>query len=157
MARAQPQVSAQTRAISHAHVACALARPARRRDLITDLQKAGVIGDPLFNTNWKGATPPWDAGRNWTVSTRFDYPVPPAGTAAHLVFDSIKMGADIYLNGAYLGTSTDQFLRLTYDVTARLNPSGAGNVLNVTLRPTRDSSNSDGRFMGCSGGWDWAP
>jgi beta-mannosidase len=60
------------------------------------------------------------------------------------------MGARISLNGRVLGNSTDQFLRLKFPVGSLLTP--AANTLKVEfLRqiPTH------GRFMACSGGWDW--
>lgn len=44
-------------------------------DLITDLENGGLIGDPLFELNFK--TPVWDYG-NWTYTC-----VSGAGWAAH--------------------------------------------------------------------------
>ena len=63
-------------------------------DLITDLQLAGLIGDPLYELNWKNATL-WD-GRVWTYTTSFSLDAASlAGIAAGtsdtlLVFDGVK-------------------------------------------------------------------
>ena len=128
------------------------------QDVITDLQRAGVIGDPLTDTNWKNTT--WFNG-DWAYSKTFSWPPPQQSLPAHatasgadvlLVFEGIKMGARISLNGHVLGNSTDQFLRLKFPVGPLLKPTD--NMLQVEfLRqiPTH------GRFMACSGGWDWAP
>eukprot|EP01047_Picozoa_sp_COSAG01_P000929 COSAG01_NODE_19_length_39011_cov_38.134968_3_plen_161_part_00 len=88
-------------------------------DLVTDLERAGKIGDPLFERNFKSLL--WDAS-NWTFSTQFPTSQPmmrvmTAATAAaagghvYLVLDGVKMGAEVYLNGHQLGTVSDQFLR----------------------------------------------
>ena len=77
-----------------------------------------------------------------------------------LVFDGIKMGANIYVNGVQLGTATDQFLRYSFPLVASgaLLDNGAGASTKHTLTVSFDPAiNTDGRFMACSGGWDWAP
>ena len=96
-------------------------------DLVTDLQRAGVIEDPLFGANFKNASV-WN-GPQWNYTTTFHRPrlrgagTPSEGSskgtsgkgtasavdhtvdALHhavdhlLVFDGVKMGAKIYLNG----------------------------------------------------------
>lgn len=78
---------------------------------------------------------------------------PEPGVAALLVFDGVKMGATLSLNGVELGTFTDQFLRYQFDITASLQSS---NTIEVTF-PKNNSIPTEGRFMACSGGWDWAP
>lgn len=122
-------------------------------DIITDLEAASVIGDPLYERNWKSAI--WDEG-NWSYVLTFDrsaaFP-PTAGLGAVLlVFDGIKMGAHVSLNGVYLGSASDQFLRYIFEVPpAQLQ--ARGNVLSVTFVPSSDPINKDNRFMSCSGGW----
>lgn len=115
-------------------------------DVITDLQRAGMINDPLTDTNWKNTT--WFNGE-WTYSKTFAWSPPPHATAAGgevlLVFEGVKMGARISLNEHVLGNSTDQFLRLKFSVGDLLKP--AANMLKVEfLRqiPTH------GRFMACA-------
>lgn len=78
---------------------------------------------------------------------------PESGVAALLVFDGVKMGATLTFNGVELGTFTDQFLRYQFDVTNSLKSS---NTIEVTF-PKNNSIPTEGRFMACSGGWDWAP
>ena len=125
-------------------------------DIITDLEAASVIGDPLYERNWKNAI--WDM-ENWTYALTFDLSPdfsPPGGLgAALLVFDGIKMGAHVSLNGAYIGAASDQFLRYIFELPqALLQPRG--NVLSVVFVPSSDPINADNRFMSCSGGWDWS-
>lgn len=51
-----------------------------------------------------------------------------------------------------LGVATDQFLRYAYDVSDVVRATD--NVLEVVFR---HNISVDGRYMACSGGWDWAP
>ena len=121
-------------------------------DLITDLQLAGVIGDPLYEQNFRGNA--WDA-TNWTYTLSFT--AADAASASHfLVFEGIKMVADVYFNGDYLGYAADQFLRYTFDVSGKVAPAGASNNLTVVFPTSNDDRNSEERWMSCSGGWDWA-
>ena len=64
------------------------------------------------------------------------------------------MFADIYLNDKHLGNVTTQFARTHYDVSSLLSRGGSQNRLVVAFEWGRNVS---GRFMACSGGWDWAP
>lgn len=126
-------------------------------DLITDLQRAKKIGDPLYERNFKGEL--WDA-TNWTFSTEFKAApdlLEVSGAAGHvyLVVDGVKMGAWIYLNGNLIGNVSDQFLRYRYDVSGLL--SRGQNTLQVVFPPSNHSLNAEARWMACSGAWDWAP
>ena len=89
-------------------------------------------------------------------------------------------GANISLNGKFLGTANDQFLRFAFPVTpshlpAPVSPTlssdrersfGSGRELSVgpqdggahELTVAFDTSiDCGGRWMACTGGWDWAP
>jgi len=114
-------------------------------DVITDLQVAGLIGDPLFELNFKNATL-WS--RTWTYTKTFAMPTAAqAGSVWWVVFDGIKMGATISANGAKLGEATDQFVKYRFPITLKAN-----NTLTVAFDiPT------NGRYMACTGGWDWGP
>ena len=116
-------------------------------DLLTDLQEAGVIGDPLYELNFKNASI-WD-DRVWVYSTAFEAQDQSRNGGTRVVFDGIKMGATIKLNGEVIGRASDQFLRYDLQVTLLRK-----NLLEVAFDPDVDV---DGRFMACSGGWDWAP
>jgi hypothetical protein len=124
-----------------------------------------VIGDPLFGNNFdfydgsgKVALPPWEQG-NVTYSTSFTLDAA-LGNASEvlLVLDGIKMASGVWLDGHYLGTTANQFVRWTYPVAALLAASGGGapHTLTVAFPPATDPANAQARFMACSGGWDWA-
>jgi len=88
-----------------------------------------------------------------------------------LVVEGIKMGASIAFNGQSLGVVTDQFLRYIFTVPAEAlqvarrelqhgTDSGAESdvhSLTVTFGTNDPNLYTNGRFMACSGGWDWAP
>ena len=91
-------------------------------DLVTDLQAAGLVGDPLYELNFLNASL-WSA-HEWTLTTTFAAPAAPAAAAAAhwdwdslLVFDGVKMGSRIVLDGKEIGNTTDQFLRYVFPVT----------------------------------------
>ena len=64
------------------------------------------------------------------------------------------MGALIHIDGKLVGTTTNQFRRYTFPLPAAATASGGRqtHTVRVTLDPRIAT---DGRFMGCSGGWDW--
>jgi hypothetical protein len=123
-------------------------------DIISDLHAAGKIANPFFETTWKNSSL-WK-GNLWTYSTHFQRPASAeGGGAVLLVFDGLKMGAEISLNGHKLGNATDQFARYQYDVTKLLkHGAGATNALQLSFSNAIDTA---GRFMTCSGEADWAP
>jgi hypothetical protein len=116
-------------------------------DHLTDLQAAGLIEDPLFDNNFMNASV-WGA-RTWTYTAIFTPPSSSLSEAAAvlLVFDGVKMGAHIVLNGKTLGTVTDQFLRYSYDVKDELL-ANANNTLQLVFD---QDIFVNGRFMACSG------
>lgn len=133
-------------------------------DLVTDLQSAGVIGDPYYELGFLNTTTPghqgaplWDVGI-WSYNLTFPLTLTttPPGSTFFLVFDGVKMAADITLNGVYIGAVMDQFLRYTFPLPPGLiKPTG--NTLTLAFGTSRDERNAEGRFSGASGGWDWGP
>ena len=131
-------------------------------DLITDLERAGIIGDPLFEQNFLNGSSTWNLPQwRYTKSFKLDPKLMhavTAGEATLLVFDGIKMGARISLNGKYIGTANDQFLRYSFPVDSAAlltsEKAGAAQTLSVTFDTSIDCG---GRWMACTGGWDWAP
>mgnify|MGYP001425052932 CR=1 FL=1 len=128
-------------------------------DLLTDLQTAGQISDPLREKNFLNSSI-WQS-HVWTYAHKFSLSPSvlrdvTSGGRVLLVFDGIKMGATIALDGVVLGTAADQFLRYTYDVTAQLQSDKAATTheLSVSFDP---AIHVGGRFTACTGGWDWAP
>ena len=69
-----------------------------------------------------------------------------------LVLDSVKMGARVSLNGRVLGETSDQFLRYEFDISEAV--AAGQNTLELLFDPAIATA---GRFMPCTGGWDWAP
>ena len=130
-------------------------------DLISDLQLAAVVGDPWHELNFLNTTTPgaqgapiWDVGRwEYAASLTPDASIAAAlaaGGTATLVFDGVKMAADVLWNGAVIGFVNDQFLRFSFDVVVL---PGA-NDLRVNFTTSRDVRNAEGRFSGASAGWE---
>jgi len=122
-------------------------------DLISDLQKAGLVRDPWFENNFLNGSL-WNAP-DWVYSTSFVVDpaiIRPGGTVL-LCLESVKQGAVVSLGGVEVGRLTDQFVRYTFDVTSRVHAGGTI-LLEVAFDP---SINTHGRFMAATGGWDWAP
>ena len=124
-------------------------------DIISDLFAAGRIGNPLFENNFKHHSL-WT--QDWTYTTEFAVPedwIPKldasTGSGILLVFDSVKMGATVSLNDRPIGTLNDQFQRYIFPITD-LKPSG--NTISVSFA---QNITCGGRWMACTGGWDWAP
>ena len=130
-------------------------------DLTSDLQRASVIGDPLYDLNFVPQnvpafpTPVWDAS-NWTYVKSFDVgPAVVDGVSqVWLTFEGVKMAADVWLNGQHVGFTNDQWMRYSWDVMALLKP--AGNELKLDFGTSKDERNNEARYMACSGGWDWS-
>ena len=64
------------------------------------------------------------------------------------------MAADVSINGAPLGSVSDQFLRYAFAVPSQLLRAGGANQLSLAFGTSRDPRNAEGRFSGASGGWD---
>ena len=122
-------------------------------DVITDLQRAGKISDPLYELNWKDQK----NVRLWNQSWTYERSLPAALLADHvvaagaevlLVFDGIKMGATVKLNGETLGVVTDQFVKYNFTVTKQLlaHVDAAGTPLDSKLEVSFDRA-TNGRFM----------
>jgi beta-mannosidase len=133
-------------------------------DLITDLQRARVIRDPWLDTTWIQNSSLWSE-HTWTFSTTFEVSASVADRMAAkaptllLIFDGVKMGATVRVNGHIVGVVRDQFLRYMFALDAEdlglVAGAGRTNRLDVTFG--LDDVAEDGRFMACTGGWDWAP
>eukprot|EP00040_Diaphanoeca_grandis_P034655 m.215991 g.215991 ORF g.215991 m.215991 type:complete len:1074 (-) comp33200_c0_seq2:397-3618(-) len=122
-------------------------------DIISDLYRAGVIANPYFELNWLNSSI-W-AARTWQYEKTFTLSqLPSLGDELLLVLDGIKMGATVQLNGKALGVATDQFVRYTFPLVAENALVAGTNHLAISFN---QSIGCDGRWMGCSGGWDWAP
>jgi hypothetical protein len=125
-------------------------------DIVSALSAQGRIPEsPWLDLTWREQAGLWDL-QTWTFTRTFASPAA-TGSATLLVFDSIKMAANITLNGVFLGEAVNQHVRYTYSVQGILLPPGEENSLQVTFPPTvADARNDNGRYMAASGGWDWA-
>ena len=86
----------------------------------------------------------------WHYSKKFTNPSTLSDSDEVLVvFEGIKMGASVAINGVHLGVVTDQFVRTNFSVTRLLSDT---NTLSVWF-----NESAHGRWMACSGGWDWGP
>ena len=141
-------------------------------DIITDLQRAGKVPDPYWNTSWREPSfiAAWNTG-SWQYRKTFPTPDAPAdGGEVLLTFDGVFMGATLELNGERLTTTTepllgnvtgaaDQFLRYTFPVARLLHAAGGpANVLTATFGVAQNDNpgTSNGRFT-FSTSIDWSP
>ncbi len=152
-------------------------------DIITDLMNAGIMEEPYFDLNFLKQRHIWTGNnstdldtsiatfsnprkpklekrkRIWVYETEFELPPEMEdhnSTSKVLVLEGIKMGARVKWNNIEMGDATDQFLRYTYTVTntmLSLCDKHNKHKLSITFDP---AINTDGRFAGYSGGWDWA-
>jgi beta-galactosidase/beta-glucuronidase len=113
-------------------------------DLLTDLQTANLIGDPLYELNFLNATE-WN--KDWDYTTTFSLSEADATSTSLLVFDGIKMGASISVDGNQIGTADDQFLRYVFPLAGM---SAGKHTLQVSFKESIDCG---GRWMSCTGGW----
>ena len=100
-------------------------------DLISDLQRAGLVGDPLFEDNFLNGSrtwhlPHWDYTKRFQLEDALLQSGAAAGARTVLVLDGVKMGAEISLNGHRLGVATDQFLRYQFPLPAAALAEAAG-------------------------------
>eukprot|EP00039_Didymoeca_costata_P021562 m.2498 g.2498 ORF g.2498 m.2498 type:complete len:975 (-) comp2531_c0_seq1:113-3037(-) len=126
-------------------------------DIITDLQMAKVIPDPYLDITWLQNSKLWH-NQMWTYSKSFTLSAQDSSTMM-LVFDGVKMAATVSINSHVVGIIRDQFLRYTFDLSTFAGNLVQGENANV-LEVKFDSDQKipeDGRFMACTGGWDWAP
>ena len=136
-------------------------------DLITDLFNAQVIPEPLYELNWIKNASIWNDNvwyYNRTHSVSADRVASLRDSSRSddllLVFDGIKMGADIYVNGVWIARSIAQFERHIFSfrtLLANKTTTGAlqagANTISVVFNPAISTD----LFMQCTGGWDWAP
>lgn len=143
-------------------------------DVITDLQRAGIIPDPWVDVNFLDNRTLWDiAARAWTYSTTVTLPPPgasPDPTAPLLlVFEGVKMGAHILFDGVELGVVTNQFVRYVFPLppaaaaaaAASASSDGVHQKLQQSVHELQVRFDGtlpiDNRFMPSTGGWDWMP
>eukprot|EP01111_Echinosteliopsis_oligospora_P013129 TRINITY_DN4630_c0_g1_i1.p1 TRINITY_DN4630_c0_g1~~TRINITY_DN4630_c0_g1_i1.p1 ORF type:complete len:919 (-),score=251.71 TRINITY_DN4630_c0_g1_i1:36-2771(-) len=123
-------------------------------DLITDMFNNDMFLDPLYNTTWTTESHWWN-DHDWVYQTTFNYTFAPNAQEVLLVFDGVKMGANISVNGVNVGEALDEFTRYVFEVKNYL--VNGENKITVIFDAGQPVDRVENRFMGCSGGWDWAP
>jgi beta-mannosidase len=147
-------------------------------DLLSDLQREQLIDDPLWERTFQTNPLAMYASQAWTYATSFHLPSIPlpkllASSKSKdqqrnkvwlLVLDGVKMGAVVRLNGKEIARASNQFLRyvVPFHVETHLQMDNNNIAPAVTSHALRfdfgdGSVDEEGRFMACSGGWDWAP
>eukprot|EP01050_Picozoa_sp_SAG11_P037603 SAG11_NODE_14914_length_595_cov_1.137097_1_plen_150_part_00 len=121
-------------------------------DVVTDLHRAGKIGDPLYELNFKDPAQQKIWMEDYTYTRSFA--LVGSGEGAVIVFDSIKMGARVSVNGVQLGTVSDQFSRYIFPLSQALVDGAAEHNVTVAFDASIDTQ---GRFMACSGGCERPP
>ena len=123
----------------------------------TSFVEAGIEPDPNFGDNaYKVDRSKYD--RNFWYRAEFATKDLPAGARRWICFEGVNRGAEVYLNGARLG-SLDGFMdRGMFEVTHLLRQDAAPNVLAVLVRvPTNPIANHASPTYISSAGWDWMP
>jgi hypothetical protein len=121
-------------------------------DLISDLESAGLVGDPYFENNFLNSSL-WSR-LLWSYCKSFTLPSRAGGHSALLVFEGVKSGARVYVDGRLVGNTTNQFRRYTFPLPPAVGGGRRKHTVRVTLDPQIPTG---GRFMGCSGGEKTAP
>lgn len=138
-------------------------------DITIEFYKAGIVSDPYIQENYKDSE--WVGREDFTYQTRFDLTKEELSKPCHeLVFESVDLYSEIYLNGELLGKTENAFLEYRFDVSKIVLPKG--NVLEVKMSSTlnaMDKFDTTGYFVifnqariflrkpQCHFGWDWAP
>lgn len=123
----------------------------------TSFVEAGIESDPNFGDNaYKVDRCKYD--RNFWYRAEFATKDLPAGARRWICFEGVNRGAEVYFNGARLG-SLDGFMdRGMFEVTHLLRQDAAPNVLAVLVRvPTNPIANHASPTYISSAGWDWMP
>ncbi len=167
-----PRVQVQPGVISSAGLDVSAWHPATvPGTVLTTLVNRGVYPDPDYGLN-NMAIPETLARQDYWYRTEFAAPV--GGRRLTLTFNGINYRAEVWLNGAPLGTITGAFVRGVFDVTEKVR-SDAVNVLAVRVSPPphpgipheqsiKAGPGENGGAMALDGptfiateGWDWIP
>ncbi|MEG8024528.1 hypothetical protein QP162_08820 [Sphingomonas aurantiaca] len=100
--------------------------------VLTTLVDRGVYPDPAFGLN-NMAIPERLARQDYWYRTEIDVPAGTLGQHLELNFKGVNYAAEIWLNGARLGTMKGAFIRGRFDVTGKFAPGR--NVIAVKVSP----------------------
>ena len=140
--------------------------------VLTTLVDRGVYADPAFGLN-NLTIPESLARQDYWYRTEIDVPAETTGKHLELNFKGVNYAAEIWLNGARIGTMKGAFIRGRFDVTGKL--AAGRNVIAVKVSPPphpgvahEESMTAgvgenggmqmlDGPTFVASEGWDWIP
>ena len=97
-----------------------------------DLLAAGKIEDPMIGSNVNKLRK--IENYQWCYSREFATPETKAGEKVMLFFGGIDCLSDVWLNGKHLGSTANQMIEYTFDVTKLLKKDGSQNQLQVIIR-----------------------
>ncbi len=141
--------------------------------VLTTLVNRGVYPDPDYGLN-NLAIPESLARQDYWYRSEFPVTAELARRHLTLTFNGINYRAEVWLNGARLGTITGAFMRGVFDVTGKVR-ADAANVLAVRVSPPphpgipheqsiKAGPGENGGAMALDGptfiateGWDWIP
>ena len=96
---------------------------------------AGLIPEPYFENNFLNSSlwndNEWTYSKTFTMSEGALAAMRTGAMRKLLVFDGIKMGARVVVNGELLGEATDQFLRYSWPLDLAAHRLTASNTLQV--------------------------
>lgn len=143
--------------------------------VLTSLVNDGVYPEPLYGENNRPDKIPESLCRTaYWYRTRFVVPRVYAGRRILLNFDGINYAAEVWVNGAQVGTIRGAFARGVFDITGAAHRAGQ-NILAVRILPPPNPGMpieqtqargvgpnggvlaKDGPTFLCTIGWDWIP
>lgn len=125
--------------------------------VFTSFVEAGIEPDPNFGDNaYKADKSKYD--RNFWYRAEFSTRDLPAGERQWICFEGVNRKAEVWFNGARLG-SLDGFMdRGMFEIGGLLKKDGTPNVLAVLVyAPTNPVANHASPTYISSAGWDWMP
>lgn len=146
-------------------------------DVLSDLLRAKLIGDPYFGRNFWTQREIWMGKPNalhnntdgyhqqrtriWVYATDVVLDEDSfRNKSVVLIVEGIKMGATFFWNGGVLGNATNQFSRYSWTIPRDLIQLGLESSTETTVHKLTvafdPSIPTNGRYMACSGGWDWS-
>ena len=141
-------------------------------DVHSALLAAGIIDDPYYRDNEYAVD--WVHQSPWQIEKSFSVPAEDLAQYSVLRLDQVDCIASVYLNDSLLGSTSSQFIRYDFDVTAQIKPGA--NVLRICFDVTADVAaeqarnfpftlphsencrvdhNNMVRKTPCHAGWDW--
>lgn len=140
--------------------------------VLTTLVDRGVYADPAHGLN--NLAIPYDlAKKDWWYRTEFELPSGNDKRHLELVLNGVNYAAELWVNGARLGTMKGAFIRGRFDVSAALQPGRNAIAVRVSPPPHPGLAHEesltagvgenggmemlDGPTFGAAEGWDWIP